>query len=31
MLNILFSARTVLGLDEYGMDYISAYREGRLR
>jgi len=31
MMNILFSARTVLGLDEYGMDYISAYREGRLR
>jgi len=31
MMNILFSARTVLGLDEYGMDYISAYREGKLK
>lgn len=28
---ILFSARAVLGLDEYGMDYISAYRKERLR
>jgi len=31
MMNILFSARTVLGLDEYGMDYIFAYREGKLK
>ena len=31
MMNILLSARAVLGWDEYCMDYISAYRQGRLR
>ena len=30
MMTTLFSSRAVLGLDEYCMDYISAYREGRL-
>ncbi len=30
MMNILLSARAVLGWDEYCMDYISAYRQGRL-
>lgn len=29
--NTLLSARAVLELDEYCMDYISAHREGRLR
>ncbi len=27
----LFSARAVLGLDEYGIEYISAYRAGKLK
>ncbi len=31
MMSTLFSARAALGLDEYGMDYISAHRGGRLR
>ena len=30
MMNTLLSARAVLGLDEYGMDYITAFREGQL-
>jgi len=30
MMNTLLSARAVLGLDEYCMDYITAYRDGRL-
>jgi len=30
MMNTLLSARAVLGLDEYGMAYITAYREGKL-
>jgi len=30
MMVTLLSARAVLGLDEYGMDYIMAEREGRL-
>jgi len=31
MMNILLSAQAVLGWDEYCVDYISAYRQGRLR
>jgi len=31
MMNTLFSSRAALGLDEYGMDYIKAYRESRLK
>jgi len=31
MMSTLLSARAVLGLDEYCMDYICAYREGRLK
>jgi len=31
MMNILLSARAILGWDEYCVDYISAYRQGRLR
>ncbi len=31
MMNALLSARAVLGWDEYCMDYISAYRQGKLR
>jgi cobalamin-dependent methionine synthase I len=30
MMSTLLSARAVLGLDEYCMDYITAYREGKL-
>jgi len=30
MMTTLFSSRAVLGLDEYCMDYISAYREERM-
>jgi len=30
MINTLFSARAVLGLDDYCMEYITAYREGKL-
>ncbi len=30
MMNALISARAVAGLDEYGMEYITAYREGKL-
>ena len=30
MMTTLLSARAVLGLDEYGMDYITAERDGRL-
>jgi 5-methyltetrahydrofolate--homocysteine methyltransferase len=30
MMNALHSARAVLGLDEYGMGYLTAHREGRL-
>ncbi|MCK4904943.1 dihydropteroate synthase [bacterium] len=30
MMNTLLSARAVAGLDEYCMEYITAYREGRL-
>lgn len=30
MMATLFAARAVLGLDEYCMDYITAYRDGRL-
>jgi len=31
MMTTIFSSRAVLGLDEYCMDYISAYREGKLK
>jgi len=31
MMTTLFSSQAVLGLDEYCMDYISAYREKRLK
>ena len=31
MMTTLFSARAVLGMDEYCMEYISAYREGKLK
>ena len=31
MMNTLFSSRAALGLDEYSMGYIKAYREGRLK
>lgn len=31
MMTTLISARAVAGLDEYGMEYITAYREGRLQ
>ena len=30
MINTLFSARAVVGLDDYCMDYLTAHREGRL-
>lgn len=30
MVNTLFSARAVMGMDEYGMEYIKAYRDNRL-
>ncbi len=30
MMNSLFSARAVLGLDEYCVEYLGAFREGRL-
>ena len=30
MINTVLSARAVMGLDEYGMEYITAYREGRV-
>jgi len=30
MMTTLFSSQAVLGLDEYCMDYISAYRERRI-
>ena len=30
MINTLFSARAVLGLDDYCMEYITAYRDGKL-
>jgi len=31
MMNTLLSARAVAGFDEYCMEYITAYREGRLK
>ncbi len=31
MINALFSARAIAGFDEYGIEYISAYREGKLK
>ncbi|HIE44476.1 MAG TPA: methyltetrahydrofolate cobalamin methyltransferase [Candidatus Omnitrophica bacterium] len=31
MMKTLFSSRAVAGVDEYGMEYISAYRENKLR
>jgi 5-methyltetrahydrofolate--homocysteine methyltransferase len=31
MITTLFSAQAVLGLDEYGMNYIFAYRGGQLK
>ena len=31
MMNTLFSARAIAGFDEYGIEYISAYRNGRLK
>ncbi len=30
MMNTLYSARAVLGIDEYGMDYLQAHRAGKL-
>lgn len=31
IMSAFLSARAVMGLDEYGMEYITAYREGRLK
>ena len=31
MINTLFSSRAIAGFDEYGIEYISAYREGKLK